>query len=232
MLPLHKTVALLQFLWGWLAVVKGAVKTLYSWQFLTAISYHIISWREPVCQTKIKISLFQSFLDNFTYILLLISDIVSNTRVVQVALLSESPLYISQTRNKSLCFPPCPPETGNFCAVMKHKQLKQVLNQESGSTVLMCTPAIPGALVFIFVTKVTSKLPFSLSIYREQANKQNWFSSQKRRCCSKMLLWCQRSQSGGENSHHLWRSDVQKSQKKSHLQQYERQVWRGPEVFL
>lgn len=35
----------------------------------------------------------------------------------------------------------------------------------------MCSPEIPGALVFIFVTKVTSTLPFSLSIENKQTNK-------------------------------------------------------------
>lgn len=135
----------------------------------------MIEWRKPVCQTEIRISRFQGFSDDLTYTFLLISDIVSNTGVVQVALSQESPLYISQPCNKSLCFHPCPPDTGNFCAMMKHKQLKQVLWQVSGSTVLMCSPAIPGALAFIFVAEVTSKLPFSLSIYREQANKQNIF---------------------------------------------------------
>lgn len=57
--------------------------------------------------------------------------------------------------------------------MMEHKQLKQVLNWASGTTALMSPPEIPCDLVFIFVTKVTSKLPFihRLSIESKQTNK-------------------------------------------------------------
>lgn len=213
MLPLQKTVALLQFLWGWLAVVKAAVKTHL---LLTFVYSHIIWQNEESQFARQKLSLFQSFSDNFIHILLLISDIVSNTGVVQIAFLQGSPLYISQPCNKSLHFHPRPPDTGNCCPMMKHKQLKWVLKQASGSTVLMCSPEVPGDLVFIFVTKVTRKLPFTLSIESKQTNKID-FSYKKgdavQKCCYsvkgfnqavKILIISGETMSKNHRTNHIW----------------------------